>query len=458
MTNTVTRDPKTGALMIDGVKIETLAKRYGTPLYVYSHERLIENYRTVAEAFAPVNPLIAFSMKSNSSGAILRSLINEGCGLDIVSGGELARGIRAGADPKKIIYAGVGKTREEIAQAVVTGIRAFNVESEPEAEAIGEVASRLRRTADVALRVNPDVDAATHHYITTGKKENKFGIAYENIRKLFKKLARFDSLRLVGIHAHIGSQILKPEGYVKALERLAELYDLLRKDGHELEIFNFGGGFGIAYQDDQQPMDVAALAKKLIPTLQSLEAQIIFEPGRFIIGPAGFLVTQVQYIKCGDAKNFAIIDGGMNDLIRPSLYSAYHRILLDGQKRRGKAVTYDVVGPICESGDFLGKDREFTGLAEGDLLLVCDAGAYGMAMASNYNSRPRPAEVMIAGKKHELIRERETIEDLVRQEVVPEFLKCAANGKSEKNGKSAAPAKAAKPAAKSAKTIKSAKK
>lgn len=420
--STVTRDPQTNALMIDGVKIETLARKYGTPLYAYSHKRLIDNYRAVAGAFAPVSPLIAFSMKSNSNGAILRALIQEGCGLDIVSGGELARGIIAGADPQKIIYAGVGKTRDEIAQAILTGIRAFNVESEPEAEAIADVAATLKRTAAIALRVNPDVDAATHHYITTGKKENKFGIAYEQIRKLFKKLAKLESLRLVGIHAHIGSQILKPDGYVKALERLAELFTLLRKDGHPLDTFNFGGGFGIAYQDDEEAFDVAGLAEKIVPTLKSLNAQIIFEPGRSISGPAGFLLTRVHYIKKGGAKNFAIIDGGMNDLVRPSLYSAYHRILLDGPKRRGKALKYDVVGPICESGDFLGKDREFAGLAAGDLLLVRDAGAYGMAMASNYNSRPRAAEVLVIGKKHELIRERETIEDLIAKEVTPAFL------------------------------------
>lgn len=420
---TLTRDPRTQALMIDGVKAEALAKKYGTPLYVYSYERLLANFRAIKDAFAPVSPLIAFSMKSNSNGAVLRALIQDGAGLDIVSGGELARGLKAGVDPKKVIFAGVGKSRVEIATALRAGIRAFNVESEPEAGAIAEVARKLRKTAPIAIRVNPDVDAATHHYITTGKKENKFGIPYEQIRKLFKRLAKLEGLNLVGLHCHIGSQILKPHGYVEALERMAELLALLRRDGHPITLLNLGGGFGIAYEEDQEPMDVAALAKSLLPTIEPLGVEIIFEPGRSVAGPAGFLLTRVEYVKDGEAKNFAIVDGAMNDLIRPSLYSAYHRILLAGAPRRGKSRLYDVVGPICESGDFLGKDRPFPALQSGDLLLVCDAGAYGMAMASNYNSRPRPAEVMINGRRHSLVRRRESVEDLIQNEVVPEFLR-----------------------------------
>lgn len=427
--DTVTRDPKSKALKIDGVRIETLAKKYGTPLYVYSLKRLLGNFRAIRDAFAPLEPLIAYSMKSNSNGAILRALVGDGAGLDIVSGGELERGLRAGADPGKIIFAGVGKSREEIARALRAGIRAFNIESAPEAEAIAQVARKLRKTAPAAIRVNPDVDAATHHYITTGKKENKFGIPFAEVRKLFKKLARLEGLSLTGLHCHIGSQILKPTGYIKALDRMVELVTLLRRDGHPIDLLNLGGGFGIAYQQDQHPMDVATLANALMPTLADLQVQVIFEPGRSISGPAGFLLTRVQYVKEGEAKHFAIVDGAMNDLIRPSLYSAYHRILADGPARRGPASPYDVVGPICESGDFLGKDRPFAPLAEGDLLLVCDAGAYGMAMASNYNSRPRPAEVMVAGHKHELVRRRETLEDLVAQETVPGFLAPSAPAK-----------------------------
>ncbi|MCL5270142.1 MAG: diaminopimelate decarboxylase [bacterium] len=418
---TINTDPADRSLRVEQVKLSLLAKRYGTPLYVYSYARLIENYRRIRDAFAAVNPLIAFSMKCNSNAAILRALINEGTGLDIVSGGELARGLATGADPAKIIFAGVGKTREEIVAALRAGIRAFNVESEPEADAIGAVAARLRRPAPIAIRVNPDVDAATHHYITTGRKENKFGIPFDKVRRLFRKLARTRGLRLVGLHCHIGSQILKPDGYIKALGRMAELLARLRADGHAIDLLNLGGGFGIAYEEGQEPMDMKALAAALVPELRKLGVRVIFEPGRSIAGPAGFLLTRVEYVKEGAVKNFAIVDGAMNDLIRPSLYSAFHRIL-PVEARRGRVRTYDVVGPICESGDFLGKDRQLPLLRAGDLLVVCDAGAYGMAMASNYNSRPRAAEVLVRGGRHHLIRRREKVEDLVAPEAIPAFL------------------------------------
>lgn len=408
---------------IEGLEIESLAKKYGTPLYIYSYETLVGNFRRLRDAFAELNPLLAFSMKCNSNQAVLRALINEGAGLDIVSVGELRRGLAAGVAPAKVVFAGVGKTRAEIAEAITSGIRMFNVESEAEAEAIAAVASKLKRKARIAVRVNPDVDASTHHYISTGKKENKFGIAFDVSRKIFRKLAALPGLEVTGLHCHIGSQILDPTAFQLAVERVDELLRVLRKDGHKIESVNLGGGFGIDYRKGLEPMDVKALAEKITPIIKSWGVSLIFEPGRSVAGSAGFLLTSVEYIKKAETKNFAIVDAAMNDLIRPSLYSAYHRILQVGPKRKGKAPAYDIVGPICESGDFLGKNRELAGLKEGDLLLVCDAGAYGMVMASNYNSRPRAAEVMVKGVKSFVVRKRETVEELIANEVTPEFLK-----------------------------------
>lgn len=408
---------------IEGVKLTTLAKIYGTPLYVYSYTELVGNFRRIRDAFAGLNPLLAFSAKCNSNRAVLQALVQEGAGLDIVSAGELERGIAAGCDAAKIVFAGVGKTREEIATALNAGIRLFNIESEAEAEVVAAAGRKLKIQAPAALRINPDVDASTHHYISTGKKENKFGIPFKTARKVFRRISALKGIRLSGLHAHIGSQILKPTAYVESLGRLIELLEFLRKDGHTIDTLNLGGGFGIDYERGQVPMDVKALAEELVPLIKPLGVDVIFEPGRSIAGSAGYLLTKVEYVKPGENKDFAIVDGAMNDLIRPSLYSAFHRIELVGPKRGGRKSKYDVVGPICESGDFLGKERELPPLKSGDLLLVCDAGAYGMVMASNYNSRPRAAEVMIKGGRHYLVRERESQEDLVRHERVPEFLK-----------------------------------
>ncbi len=418
----LTRDAD-GRMMIEKVALAALAKKYGTPLYVYSHAQLVENLRRLRESFAPVAPLIAYSMKANSNGAILRTLLAEGAGLDIVSGGELVRGLAAGAPADKIIFAGVGKTRAEIEAALRAGILAFNVESEPEAEAIDEVARKLRRRAPIALRVNPDVDAVTHRYITTGKKENKFGIAWDKIRKLCRRLAALKGIELVGLHMHIGSQIVQADPYVEALGRVAELLAVLRRDGHPLRLLNLGGGYGIAYEDGKSPLDMADLAARLVPALAALEARIILEPGRSIVGPAGVLLTRVEYLKLGESRRFAIVDAAMNDLVRPSLYQAYHRIEPAEAPRRGRRQAYDIVGPICESGDFLAKERELAPLAAGDLLVVRDAGAYGMAMASNYNSRGRAAEVLVKGARHGLARRRETVADLVAAEELPSFIK-----------------------------------
>jgi diaminopimelate decarboxylase len=419
---TLHRDKKSGALLIDGVRIATLARKYGTPLYVYSHNRLVTNYRTICDGFRDINPLIAYSMKANSNGAVLHSLIQAGSGLDIVSAGELTRGTRAGVDPQKVIFAGVGKSSIEIAAALEAGIRAFNVESEPEADRIAKIAGKLKKTAPIALRINPDVDPETHRYISTGKKDTKFGIPHQKMRALVQKLSRVRRLRLVGIHCHIGSQISRTGGYLAALERVTGLIDMIRKDGHELELLNMGGGFGISYVDKESAMDMAELGRVLGPGLKALDLQIVFEPGRYIVGPAGFLITRVEYVKRGATKEFAIVDGAMNDLARPSLYDAHHRISLDGKSRGGRKREYDVVGPVCESGDFLGKSRRFGPLHENDLLVVCDAGAYGMVMASNYNSRPRAAEVMVKGRNHAVVRERETMDDVIGNEFIPDFI------------------------------------
>jgi len=409
--------------LIDGVRASTLARRYGTPLFVYSYNRLIENYRLILDGFKNIDPLIAYSMKANSNGAVLHSLIQAGSGLDIVSAGELVRGIRAGVDPQKVIFAGVGKSSNEIMEALRAGIRAFNVESEPEAERIAKIAGRMKKTAPVALRINPDVDPDTHRYIATGKKDTKFGIPHQKTRDLMRKLAKNRKLELVGIHCHIGSQISNTGGFLAALERICGLIKMIRRDGIELESLNMGGGFGISYKDSESAMDMKKLGSALEPALQALGLEVIFEPGRFIAGPAGFLLSRVEYVKKSGTKEFAIVDGAMNDLARPSLYDAYHRILIDGKPRAGRRRVYDIVGPVCETGDFLGKGRKLSPIREGDLAVVWDTGAYGMVMSSNFNSRARAAEVMVKGRRHAEVRERETLDDVTGRESIPDFLK-----------------------------------
>jgi diaminopimelate decarboxylase len=415
---------KNGALRLEGVDLERLARRFGTPLYAYSLKAVLENFRRVRDAFRPVDALVAYSAKANSNGAILRALAREGAGLDIVSGGELARGRKAGIPAERVIYAGVGKTEEEIAAGIRAGIRAFNIESPAEGERIAAVARRLKRPARAALRINPDVDAQTHHYITTGKKENKFGINFDQAIAVFERIAAHKGLTLDGLHAHIGSEILKPGPHAQALERLVELIEALRARGHTIRSLNLGGGFGIGYGDREKPLDVSALARRIVPTLKATGCEIVFEPGRSIVGNAGLLLTRVTYIKEGSVKRFAIVDAGMSDFIRPSLYDGYHRIARARAARTGeRRRRVDVVGPICESGDFFAKDRLLPPLEAGDLLAVLDTGAYGMAMASHYNSRPLPAEALVRGSRAHLIRERETMADLTRRERIPDFLR-----------------------------------
>ncbi|MBU1147127.1 MAG: diaminopimelate decarboxylase [Candidatus Omnitrophica bacterium] len=399
-------------LYCESTSVERLARRYGTPLYVYSKKTFLDHYRKLRDAFKRVKPLICYSVKANSNHSILKTLVASGAGLDIVSGGELYRALRAGASPRKIVYAGVGKTEKEIEFAIKSNILLFNVESLPELEMINRVSGRLRKKQAVAIRVNPDVKARTHKYITTGHKQNKFGIDIEAARGIFLCHREFRNLDITGVHLHIGSQIVDARPFVKAIEKLVGFVQKLEKAGVRIKWFNIGGGLGIIYSGER-PQTAQEYAKVVLPLLKKLNARIILEPGRFIAGNAGILVAKVLYIKEAPSKNFAIVDSAMNDLVRPSLYHAYHEILpVRSRSYKGDIRKYDVVGPICESGDFLGKDRKFIDLRQGDLLAVMSAGAYGYSMASTYNSRPRPAEVLVDRSRARLITQRETYKDL----------------------------------------------
>ncbi len=410
---------KHNQLYCEGTRIDKLAKKYGTPLYVYSRKTFLDHYRKLQAAFRSVRPLICYSVKANSNLSILKMLVKIGAGLDIVSGGELSRALKAGVSPKKIVYASVGKKEKEIEYAIKNNILLFNVESLSEARMINKVARRLRRRQAIALRVNPNVKAKTHKYITTGHKQNKFGIDIETAKDMFLNRREFKNLDVTGVHLHIGSQIVEAKPFVKAIERLAGFVKDMESRGIRIKWFNIGGGLGIIYSGER-PQTAQEYAKAVLPLLKKLNARIILEPGRFISGNAGVLVAKVLYIKEVPGKNFAIVDTAMNDLLRPSLYEAYHEILpVESRPYRSsrRIRRYDIVGPVCESGDFLGKDRKFIDLKEGDLLSVMSAGAYGYSMASNYNSRPRPAEILVDGSRARLITRRETYKDLVRLEL-----------------------------------------
>ena len=405
-------------LYCESVAIEELAKEYGTPLYVYSRSTLVGHYRKIKEAFSRINPLICFSMKANSNLAICRALVKEDAGLDVVSGGELYRAFKTGVSPKRIVYAGVGKTEKEIETAIRHNIFLFNAESIPELELINRIAGGLGIRQDVAIRINPDIKPKTHSYITTGHGDNKFGIDFKTARGIFLNRDEYENLDISGIHMHIGSQIVYAGPFVKAIEKIVNFINDLEKNGVNIRWLNIGGGLGIIYSDER-PQTAREYANAVIPVLKKINANIILEPGRFIVGNSGVLVTKILYIKETPRKNFAIVDSGMNDLIRPSLYEAYHEILpvRSSSYSGSKDIRlFDVVGPICESGDFLGRDRKFIDLRQGNLLAVMGAGAYGFSMSSNYNSRPRPADVLVEGSKARLIRRRETYEDLTRTE------------------------------------------
>ncbi|NUP89242.1 MAG: diaminopimelate decarboxylase [Candidatus Sumerlaeia bacterium] len=412
-----------GALACDGVSLEDLAREHGTPLYVYSAATLIENIRRLQSAFAGFDALAAYSVKANSNLAVLRLALREGCGLDIVSGGELLRARAAGAAMDRVIFAGVGKSEAEIAEGLRAGIGMFNVESTAEVSQIDAVAQALGRRARIALRVNPHVEVETHRYITTGTAENKFGIDFTLLPQAVEAVDRSKMIDLAGLHCHIGSQILDAAPYRRAAERAGELIDELRRQGHTVTHLNLGGGHGIAYQAGQSALSPAQVADAVGPTLRRLRVKLILEPGRSLAGPAGVLLTRVMIIKRGVKKTFAIVDAAMNDLMRPCLYGAHHRIEPVREDVRGNTCTeMDIVGPVCESSDFLAKDRPMPMLSEGDLLAVRDAGAYGMVMASNYNTRARAAELLVLDGQAHVVRPRETVESLLAADRIPSAL------------------------------------
>ncbi|MBL7070321.1 MAG: diaminopimelate decarboxylase [Candidatus Omnitrophica bacterium] len=407
-------------LFCEKLRIEDLAKRFGTPLYVYSYHTLIDHFVKIQRAFSSVNPLICFSVKANSNLAILKALVCKGAGLDIVSGGELFRALKVGCPPERIVYASVGKTDREIEEAIRRRILSFNVESLPELENINRISARLGRTTQVSIRINPDVEAKTHKYITTGKLTNKFGIDFESAQRILFLRRKFSRVNLTGLHIHIGSQITTSAPFVGAVRKVSEFIIKLEKMGIGLEFLNIGGGMGIVY-NQETPQTAQVYANKILPILERTGLKIILEPGRFIAGNAGILVTRILYVKSTPKKKFVIVDGGMNDLIRPALYGAYHKILPLGKAGAAREKV-DIVGPICESGDFFAKARKLPSLKKGSYLAVMSAGAYGFTMASNYNSRPRPQELLVVKDRVFVIRRRESNQDLVRNEEVPPFL------------------------------------
>jgi len=408
-------------LHCEGIAITTLAEKYGTPLYIYSSTSIEERLQEFKRAFRNIPHTICYSVKANSNLTLLRLLAKRGCGFDVVSGGELERVLIADRKAaKKVVFSGVGKTREELTAALKAGILLFNVESESELWALAECAGRLHKAAPIALRVNPDVAAETHPYISTGLHKHKFGVPIRDARGLYAKASGIRYLRIRGVSVHIGSQITDAGPFGEAMARVGDLVRELRADGHTIDYVDAGGGLGISYETPQQdfPDQADDYAAALARPLRDLDVHLLLEPGRAIIGPAGVLLATVVYKKSNNGKRFLIVDAAMNDLIRPALYGAFHEIVpvkqsLDGA---GKKETFDIVGPVCETGDFFARDREFAAVEEGDQVAIFDVGAYGMVLASNYNTRPRPAEVLVSGKSAKLIRRREKISDLLRSE------------------------------------------
>jgi diaminopimelate decarboxylase len=419
---------KNGELYCEGVPAARIAKEVGTPAYVYSKATLLHHYRQIAEAFKPINATVCYSIKSCGNINLCKILADEGCGFDVTSGGELFRALQAGGDAKKIIYAGVGKTDQEIIDGINAGIAAFNLESEAEIENIDRVAGLIGKKAIGAIRINPDVDPHTHAKTTTGKKETKFGVDIERAERVFEQYRNLKNLRIAGVHMHIGSPVYEIQPYIDATKKMTALIDRLTERGHKIEWFDMGGGFGVNYERPDQAFPVTEHAKALIPLLAGKPYHVALEPGRYIAGNSGILLTQVLYRKMGGEKKFVIVDAGMNDLIRPTLYESYHYIWPvkpDAANLRAERMksfepvhgeVVDVVGPICESGDYLAKNRPLPITQRGDLLAVFTAGAYGFSMASNYNNRPRAPEILVDGDGYKIIRRRETLEDLVALE------------------------------------------
>ncbi|MBI3303413.1 MAG: diaminopimelate decarboxylase [Deltaproteobacteria bacterium] len=418
-----------GELYAEDVPVARIVEKVGTPVYLYSLATLHRHYRVFDEAFARIKHLVCFSIKANSNLAVLRTFVREGSGFDVVSGGELFRALKAGADPRKIVFSGVGKSHEEITYALEQNILMFNVESEQELDAINAVAGSLGKKAPVSLRVNPDVDPKTHPYISTGMKKSKFGIDIKRALAEYERARALPNSNVIGVDCHIGSQLTSISPFVDALARVKELILRLREQGFTINYLDLGGGLGITYNDENppEPKEYAGSLMEMMGALATpsrgaatpgTDLTLVLEPGRVIVGNAGILVTRVLYLKSNGEKNFVVVDGGMNDLIRPALYGSYQGIQ-PVQQTTDKKLVADVVGPVCESGDFFAKDREVTAFAPGDLMAVMSAGAYGFVMASNYNTRPRPAEVLVDGADFSVVRERETLEDLLRGERIP---------------------------------------
>lgn len=413
---------KRNYLYCEDVKVLDLAQRFGTPLYVYSYHTIIDHFHKLQVAFREIEPIICYSVKANSNLAILKALVDKSAGLDIVSGGELFRAIQVGCPSEKIVYASVGKTEKEIEEAIKLGILFFNVESVPELENINRIAKELNKVTRVAIRINPDVEPKTHKFITTGKITNKFGIDFVTARKILLLRDKFSNLNISGLHIHIGSQITESEPFVEAIKKVIKFIEELKVKLIDLEYLNIGGGLGIVY-DKETPQTAQKFSQKILPLLKRAKLKIILEPGRFIVGNSGILVTKILYIKSTPKKKFVIVDAGMNDLVRPALYGAYHQILpirytLNAIRSPEKV---DIVGPICESADFFAKNRRLPKVKEGDYLAIMGAGAYGFSMSSNYNSRLKAEEIMVVKDRVFIIRKRETQEDLIRNEIVPSF-------------------------------------
>ncbi len=409
------------ALWCEEVPVGDIARQIGTPFYLYSYRTLRNHYRTFDEAFADIAHLVCFSVKVNSNIAVLKIFANEGSGMDIVSGGELFRALRAGADPGKIVYSGVGKRADEIEYAVRSGILMFNVESPQELECIDRCAARQGQKAGVAIRINPDVDPKTHPYISTGLKKNKFGFDVRSALQEYRKARDLQNIEIIGVDCHIGSQLTEVAPFIDAMGKLKELIAVLRSEGFDIRYLDLGGGLGIRYHEELPPHP-KEYARGILDHARDLGCTLILEPGRVIVGNAGILVTEVLYTKRNGGKNFMIVDAGMNDLIRPSLYGSHHEIQPVSLKERRELVA-DVVGPICESGDFLAKTRRLPRMEKGEILAVMSAGAYGFSMSSNYNARLRVPEVLVRDNLYYVIRKREDYTDLVAKEDIPEFLK-----------------------------------
>ncbi len=413
---------RNGEMFAEGVALKRIAQEVGTPAYIYSLATLKRHFKVFDQAFAKARHIVCFSVKANSNLALLRAFAKEGSGFDIVSEGELFRALKVGADPRKIVFSGVGKKRQEIEYALKSGILMFNVESEEELFALDEIAAGIGKKAPISLRVNPDVDPQTHPYISTGMKKAKFGVDIKKSLETYRKAVSLKNVEVVGVDCHIGSQLTSVTPFVDALAKVREYLDRvlageMKKEGAQIRYLDLGGGLGINYHDETPPLP-DEYAKAIIQGLEGLDITLILEPGRVIVGNAGILLTEVQYIKETDTKKFIIVDGGMNDLIRPALYGSYQAIQPVIENNADKVVA-DVVGPICESGDFFAKDREIARPKRGDLLAVMSAGAYGFTMASNYNYHPKPPEVLVDGDQYYIVRRRESLDDLINGETIP---------------------------------------